>query len=84
MNAKGPPNDSKSLDLAVQRVESSGASHLSVVKLLVKYGATLSHWQQRKLLLKCHRAVAKNIKCLVQLYLDNGCDPNGYVVSADV
>ena len=75
-------NDCTPLDLVIEKIESEGESYLPSAKLLVEHGARLGHWTPEKMIQKCASAITAGIRDLVEIYLNHGCDPNGYLVSA--
>ena len=80
VNAIALPRNCTPLDLAIERVEVSGLFYFESAALLVEHGASFSHWKPHKLVQKCAYAVTHGLECLVELYLDNDCNPNGRVV----
>ena len=76
VNVPDPSTERTPLDCAIEGVEIHGEPFLPVVRTLVRHNATLSHWNAQKLENMCAKAIANDFKELVEIYLDNGCDPN--------
>ena len=68
------------LDCAIDKVEIHGAPFLAVARTLIRYGATIGHWNTQRLENVCAKAIVNDIEELVEVCLDNGCDPNAFKV----
>ena len=70
------------LDLATASIRGLGPPRFDVVKQLVEHGATFSSWDAVRFAKVCYNAIVLGDESLVELYLNNGCDPNGRPVRA--